>query len=97
MYIGTAKSNSYAFSKNYDIAKISLLKNFFFYSTLSYKYSNCNFCFVSVWWVLNFDFLGYNITGFIAYAFFNIGLYWIDPVWVSQIKVESGLFLTTLL
>lgn len=29
---------------------------------------------------LNFDFLGYNITGFIAYATFNIGLYWIEPV-----------------
>ena len=47
------------------------------------------FCFSVVG--LNFDFLGYNITGFIAYSFFNIGLYWIDPVWVSQREGEMGI------
>ncbi|OWF56316.1 cystinosin-like isoform X2 [Mizuhopecten yessoensis] len=29
---------------------------------------------------LNFDFLAYNITGFIAYSFFNVGLYWIKSI-----------------
>ncbi|XP_041358650.1 LOW QUALITY PROTEIN: cystinosin-like [Gigantopelta aegis] len=29
---------------------------------------------------LNFDYLGYNITGFLAYGFFNIGMYWIPLV-----------------
>lgn len=29
---------------------------------------------------LNFDFLAYNITGFIAYGFFNVGLYWVPSV-----------------
>lgn len=32
---------------------------------------------------LNFDFLACNLTGFIAYGVFNIGLFWID-----EIKVE---------
>ncbi|KAK7502190.1 hypothetical protein BaRGS_00006554 [Batillaria attramentaria] len=32
---------------------------------------------------LNFDFLLYNITGFLAYAFFNVGMYW-----VSEVKEE---------
>lgn len=29
---------------------------------------------------LNFDFLAYNLTGFIAYGLFNIGMYWIPTV-----------------
>ncbi|BFZ16838.1 hypothetical protein BsWGS_19877 [Bradybaena similaris] len=29
---------------------------------------------------LNFDFLCYNITGFLAYGFFNVGMYWIPLV-----------------
>ncbi|XP_072018726.1 cystinosin-like [Amphiura filiformis] len=37
---------------------------------------------------LNFDFLGYNITGFLAYACFNIGLYWIEPVWEEYQKLH---------
>lgn len=29
---------------------------------------------------LNFDFLAYNITGFVAYGLFNIGMFWIPKV-----------------
>ncbi|RUS77648.1 hypothetical protein EGW08_014591 [Elysia chlorotica] len=29
---------------------------------------------------LNFDFLCYNITGFLAYGFFNVGMYWVQEV-----------------
>ncbi|XP_061166220.1 cystinosin-like [Saccostrea echinata] len=29
---------------------------------------------------LNFDFLLYNITGFLAYGFFNVGMYWVNDV-----------------
>nr|QAV56627.1 Cystinosin-like protein [Haliotis discus discus] len=29
---------------------------------------------------LNFDFLCYNITGFLAYGFFNVGMFWIPSV-----------------
>ncbi|KAK3794613.1 hypothetical protein RRG08_003759 [Elysia crispata] len=29
---------------------------------------------------LNFDFLCYNITGFLAYGFFNVGMYWVNEV-----------------
>lgn len=29
---------------------------------------------------LNFDFLLYNITGFLAYGFFNVGMYWVPDV-----------------
>ncbi|KAK7100142.1 hypothetical protein V1264_023136 [Littorina saxatilis] len=29
---------------------------------------------------LNFDYLLYNITGFLAYAFFNVGMFWVDTV-----------------
>lgn len=29
---------------------------------------------------LNFDFLAYNITGFVAYGLFNIGMFWIPTV-----------------
>jgi cystinosin len=32
---------------------------------------------------LNFDFLLYNITGFLAYGFFNVGMYWVDEVKVG--------------
>ena len=31
---------------------------------------------------LNFDFLAYNITGFIAYGLFNIGMFWIPSIQV---------------
>ena len=33
---------------------------------------------------LNFDFLAYNITGFIAYGLFNIGMFWIPTVQVND-------------
>ena len=33
---------------------------------------------------LNFDFLLYNITGFLAYGFFNVGMFWVSEVKVSQ-------------
>ncbi|XP_041474918.1 cystinosin-like isoform X2 [Lytechinus variegatus] len=29
---------------------------------------------------LNFDFLAYNLTGFVAYGVFNVGMYWIQPI-----------------
>jgi len=29
---------------------------------------------------LNFDFLCYNLTGFLGYSFFNIGMYWVSSV-----------------
>ncbi|XP_059151694.1 cystinosin-like isoform X2 [Physella acuta] len=29
---------------------------------------------------LNFDFLCYNITGFLAYGFFNVGMFWVQTV-----------------
>lgn len=32
---------------------------------------------------LNFDFLAYNITGFMAYGFFNVGMFWVDSVEVE--------------
>ena len=32
---------------------------------------------------LNFDFLLYNLTGFIAYSAFNVGLFWIPEIKVS--------------
>ena len=32
---------------------------------------------------LNFDFLTYNITGFLCYFIFNMGLYWIPVIQVS--------------
>ena len=37
---------------------------------------------------LNFDFLAYNITGFIAYGVFNVGMYWIDPIKVCYIEED---------
>ena len=35
---------------------------------------------------LNFDFLCYNITGFLAYGFFNVGMFWVSEVTVSMTK-----------
>lgn len=32
---------------------------------------------------LNFDFLALNLTGFIAYSVFNIGLFWIPYIKVT--------------
>lgn len=32
---------------------------------------------------LNFDFLALNLTGFIAYSVFNIGLFWIPSIKVT--------------
>ena len=32
---------------------------------------------------LNFDFLLYNITGFVAYGLFNVGMFWVPTVKVS--------------
>lgn len=32
---------------------------------------------------LNFDFLAYNLTGFVAYGLFNIGMFWVHEVQVS--------------
>lgn len=29
---------------------------------------------------LNFDFLCYNLTGFLAYSFFNVGLFWVTSI-----------------
>ncbi|ELU04648.1 hypothetical protein CAPTEDRAFT_111871, partial [Capitella teleta] len=29
---------------------------------------------------LNFDFLSFNLTGFICYSIFNVGLYWVDSI-----------------
>ncbi|PAA52560.1 hypothetical protein BOX15_Mlig026004g5 [Macrostomum lignano] len=31
---------------------------------------------------LNFDFVGFNIMGFIVYSIFNVGLYWVPPLQV---------------
>ena len=39
---------------------------------------------------LNFDFLAYNLTGFLAYGIFNIGLYWIPEVKVSGVCHWDG-------
>lgn len=32
---------------------------------------------------LNFDFLSLNLTGFIAYSVFNIGLFWVPYIKVN--------------
>ncbi len=34
---------------------------------------------------LNFDFLSYNITGFVAYGIFNVGMFWIPEIKVLVI------------
>ncbi|XP_074640765.1 cystinosin homolog isoform X4 [Tubulanus polymorphus] len=36
---------------------------------------------------LNFDFLAYNLTGFLAYGVYNVGMYWI-PLIFSQYKLQ---------
>ena len=33
---------------------------------------------------LNFDFLALNITGFIAYSVFNVGMFWIPEIQVCH-------------
>ena len=33
---------------------------------------------------LNFDFLALNLTGFIAYSVFNIGLFWVPYIKVTN-------------
>jgi len=38
---------------------------------------------------LNFDYVTYNLTGFIAYGLFNIGMFWIDDVKVYVIHVTQ--------
>lgn len=47
--------------------------------TVCYAYFSC-FSVVG----LNFDYLLYNITGFLAYAFFNVGMFWVDTVKASD-------------
>ncbi|XP_031554468.1 cystinosin-like, partial [Actinia tenebrosa] len=39
---------------------------------------------------LNFDFLAYNITGFLAYGLFNIGMFWIPTVEHQYEKQHPG-------
>jgi len=39
---------------------------------------------------LNFDFLAYNITGFIAYGLFNIGMFWIPTVQHEYFAKHQG-------
>ena len=34
---------------------------------------------------LNFDFLAYNLTGFVAYGVFNVGLFWVKDVQVNTV------------
>jgi len=47
---------------------------------------------------LNFDFLAYNLTGFVAYGLYNIGLFWIPLVKVGEVKNDfSDFFLVVLL
>ena len=46
---------------------------------------------------LNFDFLAYNLTGFIAYGLFNIGMFWIPAVQVGilyDINLDVHLFIS---
>ena len=43
---------------------------------------------------LNFDFLALNITGFIAYGVFNVGMFWIPEVKVS-LALQTASFLLT--
>ena len=59
---------------------------YIFNSFKSVVKSGLTFFFKSLYSVtgLNFDFLGYNITGFLAYGFFNVGMYWIPLVKVSD-------------
>ncbi len=43
---------------------------------------------------LNFDFLALNITGFMAYAAFNVGLFWSPTIYVreEEIALRQSLF-----
>ena len=38
---------------------------------------------------LNFDFLAYNITGFLAYGLFNVGMFWVDRVKVRSFEHKT--------
>lgn len=38
---------------------------------------------------LNFDYLGLNLTGFISYSVFNVGLYWFPEIQVSEWAVMN--------
>lgn len=40
---------------------------------------------------LNFDFLALNLTGFIAYSVFNIGLFWVTYIKVTSSFLSSAL------
>lgn len=39
---------------------------------------------------LNFDFLALNITGFLAYGIFNVGLYWISSIEATYFQRHPG-------
>ena len=39
---------------------------------------------------LNFDFLALNITGFVAYGVFNVGLFWIPKVQKQYKELHQG-------
>ncbi|XP_078656144.1 cystinosin-like isoform X1 [Branchiostoma floridae x Branchiostoma belcheri] len=39
---------------------------------------------------LNFDFLGLNLTGFLAYGFYNVGMFWVKEIQVEY-KAQFGL------
>ena len=41
-------------------------------------------CFIFSVAGLNFDFLAFNVTGFIAYSVYNIGMFWIPAIQVSK-------------
>lgn len=41
---------------------------------------------------LNFDYLAYNITGFLSYGLFNIGMFWIPVVKVLPYTVVGFVF-----
>ena len=43
---------------------------------------------------LNFDYLALNITGFVAYGVFNVGMFWIPEVQVS-LALQTASFLYT--
>ena len=51
----------------YSVLKIKRAFSIFFFSVIG----------------LNFDFLVYNFSGFLAYGLFNVGMYWIPVVKVS--------------
>ncbi|XP_066301700.1 cystinosin-like [Branchiostoma lanceolatum] len=39
---------------------------------------------------LNFDFLGLNLTGFLAYGFYNVGMFWVKEI-QTEYKAHFGL------